>query len=60
MKAPVTVGQLCRKLGMSRQKYYKGRRERQRPDSGVGSREVCGTAAAWRQETPETMHRRVA
>jgi hypothetical protein len=28
MKAAVTVGGLCRKLGMSRQNYYQGRRER--------------------------------
>jgi transposase InsO family protein len=29
MKVPITVGGVCCKLGMSRQNYYKGRRERQ-------------------------------
>jgi transposase InsO family protein len=33
MKAAVTVGQLCRKLGMSRQNYYKARKERQRREA---------------------------
>jgi hypothetical protein len=29
MKAPVTVGGLCGKLGMSQQDYYKARMKRQ-------------------------------
>jgi hypothetical protein len=36
MNTPVTVGGLCRKLGMSRQNYYQGRRERQRREADGG------------------------
>ncbi|MDR1232459.1 MAG: IS3 family transposase [Spirochaetaceae bacterium] len=36
MKIPVTAGGLCRKLGMSRQNYYKSRRERQRREADSG------------------------
>jgi hypothetical protein len=32
MKVPVAAGQLCRKVGMNRQNYYKGRRA---VDSGL-------------------------
>jgi hypothetical protein len=56
MKAAVTVGKLCGKLGMSRQKYYKARTERQRreADSGLIEQlvwaERAGTAASWGTE----------
>jgi transposase InsO family protein len=48
MKAPVTVGRLCCKLGMSRQNYYQVRRERQRrkADSGLIEQLVCAERAA--------------
>jgi hypothetical protein len=36
MKAAMTVGQLCRKPGMSRQNYYKGRLERRRREADSG------------------------
>jgi transposase InsO family protein len=36
MKAKIKVGELCRKLGMSRQNYYKGRQERQRREVDNG------------------------
>jgi transposase InsO family protein len=36
MKARITVGRMCRKLGMSRQNYYKGRRERQQREVDRG------------------------
>jgi hypothetical protein len=36
MKGPFTVGQVCRKPGMSRQNYYKARQSRQRREVGNG------------------------
>jgi hypothetical protein len=36
MKAAFTVGQVCRKLGMSRQNYYKARQNRQRREVDNG------------------------
>jgi transposase InsO family protein len=36
MKIPMTVGELCRKLGMSRQNYYQARQERQRREVDNG------------------------
>ncbi|MDR1095321.1 MAG: hypothetical protein LBL31_02920 [Spirochaetaceae bacterium] len=36
MKTPFAVGQLCGKLGMSRQNYYKARQRRQRMEADSG------------------------
>jgi hypothetical protein len=36
MNVPVTVGESCRKLGMSLKNYYQGRRERQRREADGG------------------------
>jgi hypothetical protein len=36
MKTPFTVGQVCRKLGMSRQNYYKVRQSRHRREVDNG------------------------
>lgn len=47
MKQGMSIGGLCRKLGMSRQNYYRERRDRQRreADSGLIEQLVCGERA---------------
>jgi hypothetical protein len=49
MRVVMTVGQLCRKLGMSRQNYYKSRQERQRHevDNGLIERLVLAERARY-------------